>query len=110
MLTLGTDLGGSTFSRRQFLHIGALGLGGLTWADVLRQQALANARRRPKSVILVFLAGGMSHIDTYDLKPDAPVEFRGELRPIRTNVPGLDICELLPRQARMMDKFALVRD
>ncbi len=110
MLTLGTDLGDTAFSRRQFLSIGGLGLSGLTWADLLRQQAQANTRQRPKSVILVFLAGGMSHIDTYDMKPHAPVEFRGDLSPMRTNVPGIDICELLPQQARMMDKFALVRD
>lgn len=106
MLTLGN----ATVSRRQFLRIGGLGATGLTWADVLRQRALAKTSERPKSVIMVFLAGGMSHIDTYDMKPAAPVEFRGDLRPIRTNVPGIDICESLVGQARMMDKFAIVRD
>ena len=58
---------------------------------------------------MVFLHGGPSHLDTYDMKPDAPVEFRGEFRPIHTNVPGIDICELMPRQAQIMDKLAILR-
>jgi hypothetical protein len=58
---------------------------------------------------MVYLPGGPSHIDLYDMKPAAPVEVRGEFRPIRTNVPGLDICELMPRQARIADKFAIIR-
>ncbi len=96
--------------RRDFLRIGSLGL-GLTLADVLRLRAQAPAEKpqRRKSVILVWLGGGPSHMDTYDMKPDAPVEYRGEFKPIRTKVPGLDICELLPRQAQITDKLAIVR-
>src|SRR5215467_1224544 len=97
-------------SRRDFLRVGALGLGGLTMPDLFRLQAQAPAREKtPRAVIMVCLAGGPSHIDMYDLKPDAPAEFRGEFRPIRTNVPGFDICEHLPLQARIADKLALVR-
>lgn len=109
------QLQGERVTRRNFLQIGTLGLGGLTLADLLRLSAAASQQRdmprpRPKSVIMIWLYGGPSHIDTYDLKPDAPPEYRGEFKPIRTNVPGFDICELLPLQARIVDKFALVRN
>jgi hypothetical protein len=98
-------------SRRRFFQIGALGLGGLTLADLLRLQARGAVQEsgRPKSVIMVYLPGGPSHIDTYDMKPDAPVEIRGEFRPIRTNVPGIDVCELMPLQTRIADKLAIIR-
>jgi hypothetical protein len=96
-------------SRRQFLRAGALGLGGLTLADLLRLRAQGLARRSARSVIMVCLAGGPSHIDTYDLKPNAPADVRGDFKPVRTNVPGLDVCELFPRQAQIADKLALVR-
>jgi uncharacterized protein (DUF1501 family) len=97
-------------SRRAFFQIGALGLGGLTLADLLRLPAHgAGHADTGKSIVMVYLPGGPSHIDMYDMKPDAPVEIRGEFRPIRTNVPGIDICELMPLQARIADKFALVR-
>jgi hypothetical protein len=95
-------------SRRDFLQAGALGLGGLTLADTLRLRAQGNGRR-PRSVIMIWLAGGPSHIDMYDLKPDAPIEYRGEFKPIKTKVPGFDICELMPLQAQITDKLALVR-
>jgi hypothetical protein len=95
-------------SRRDFFKVGALGLGGLTLADVLRARAAAPGRTLPRSVIMVYLPGGPSHLDLYDLKPDAPVEIRGEFKPIRTNVPGVDICELLPLQAQIADKYAIV--
>jgi hypothetical protein len=99
-------------SRRNFLKLGALGLGGLTLADLLRLKArgAVNPRGSSKAVIYVYLWGGPSHIDTYDMKPDAPVEYRGEFKTIRTNVPGFDICELLPLQAQIADKLALVRN
>src|SRR5438105_5331847 len=99
-------------SRRDFLKVGALSVGGLTLADLLRLRAAGSTRAasRGKAVIMVYLNGGPSHIDLYDLKPDAPVEYRGEFRPIRTNVPGFDICELMPRQARIADKLAIVRN
>ena len=97
-------------SRREFLKVGALSVGGLTLADLLRAKAHANAPTRTKSIIMVYLNGGPSHMDMYDLKPDAPVEYRGEFRPIRTNVPGMDICEHLPMQARIADKFSIIRN
>ncbi len=97
-------------SRRDFLRVGALGLGGLTLADVLRLRGQGGeGQPTPRAVIMVCLAGGPSHLDMYDLKPDAPAEFRGEFRPIRSNVPGFDLCEHLPLQARIADKLALVR-
>ena len=97
-------------TRREFLKLGALAVGGLTLAEVLRSQAHANAPTAPKSIIMIYLNGGPSHMDMYDLKPDAPVEYRGEFQPIRTNVPGMDICEHLPMQARIADKFAIIRN
>lgn len=98
-------------ARRDFLRIGALGLGGLTLPDVLRLRAeqAGPAQSAHKAVIMVYLPGGPSHIDMYDMKPDAPAEYRGEFSPIRTNVPGLDICELMPKQAALADKFSVVR-
>src|SRR5262249_12432014 len=98
-------------SRRDFLRIGALGLGGLTLADLLRLRAEGNVRADSahNAGIMVYLPGGRSHIDMYDLKPDAPAEYRGEFRPIRTNVPGIDICELMPQQAKIADRFAILR-
>ena len=99
-------------TRRSFLQVGALCAGGLTLAGTLRQNAAAaqvGLPVRKKSVIQIWLAGGPSHIDMYDLKPDAPAEVRGEFRPIATNVPGIDIGEHLPMQAKVMDKLAIVR-
>jgi len=97
-------------NRREFLKLGALAVGGLTLADLLRSKARASAPTSPKAIIMVYLNGGPSHMDMYDLKPDAPVEYRGEFQPIRTNVPGMDICEHLPMQARIADKFAIIRN
>src|SRR3954470_16459894 len=98
-------------SRRDFLRLGALAAGGLTLADLLRLRAAGAVQPRSahKAVIMVYLPGGPSHIDMYDLKPDAPAEYRGEFRPTRTNVPGIDVCELMPRQAALADKFAILR-
>jgi hypothetical protein len=98
-------------SRRTFLKVGTLAIGGLSLAGLLRQRAAAKpgTSARRKSVILIWLAGGPSHIDMYDLKPNAPAEFRGEFKPIATNVTGIQIGEHLPRQARIMDKLAVVR-
>src|SRR5262245_40439281 len=97
-------------SRRELLQVGALGFGGLTLAGLLRHEARAStAPRRPKSVIYVVLDGGISHIDTWDLKPDAPAEYRGAFKPISTKLTGVQICELMPRQAAMMDRLALLR-
>jgi hypothetical protein len=94
-------------SRRDFLRIGALSAGGLTLADVWRLRAETGAA--PKSVIMVYLPGGPSHIDMYDLKPDAPREYRGDFNPIQTNVPGIQVCEHMPLHAKIADKFAIVR-
>src|SRR5688572_23683444 len=97
-------------SRREFLRVGGLGLAGLTMADLLRHEALGKtARWRPKSVIYIVLAGGPSHIDTWDPKPEAPSEYRGEFATIPTRLPGVGFCELFPRQAAMLDKLALLR-
>ena len=97
-------------SRREFMRIGGLAFGGLSLADVLRLQASSPAKPgRQKSVIMIWLRGGPSHIDSYDMKPDAPQEIRGEFNPIRTNVPGIQLCEYMPRQARIMDKLAILR-
>src|SRR5262249_22537639 len=97
-------------TRRDFLRVGALGLGGLTLADLLRLRASGAPRTRQKAVIFVYLFGGPSHVDTYDMKPDAPAEVRGEFKPIQTSVPGFDICELMPLQAKIAHKMALVRN
>src|SRR5271166_4267059 len=91
-------------SRRRFLKVGALGIAGLTLPHLLRARAEQPSRGNHKSVILIWLAGGPSHIDMYDLKPDAPAEVCGEFKPIDTNVPGIRIGEHLPRQAKIMDR------
>jgi hypothetical protein len=96
-------------SRRSWLRIGGLALGGLALSDILRAEAASGVRNPAKGIIMVLLPGGPTHLDMYDLKPDAPVEIRGEFRPIATKVPGLDICELMPRLAGMADKLTLIR-
>lgn len=96
-------------NRRDFLKVGALGLGGLGLADLLRLQATAGSGKKPRAVIMICLAGGPSHIDMYDLKPDAAADYRGEFKPIKTVISGFDICEHMPMQARITDKLALVR-
>src|SRR5438552_445215 len=99
-------------SRRGFLKVGFLGLAGLTLADHLRLKAAAAeaGRQTPDTaVILIWLGGGPSHLDMYDLKPDAPVEFRGEFKEIATNVPGIRVGEHLPLEAKLMDKMTVVR-
>ena len=97
-------------TRRSFLKIGGLALGGLSLPQVLRaQQQSGSGRPAHKSVIMIFLAGGPPHQDMWDLKPDAPSEVRGEFRPIKTNVSGIEICELFPGMARIMDKLAIIR-
>ena len=101
---------GRAFTRRSFLQVGTFALGGLTLAEMLRQQALSGTTaKRPKSALLIHLSGGPSHLDMYDMKPEAPAEYRGEFSPIRTNVPGMEICELMPRQAKIADQFAILR-
>ncbi|MFO0803370.1 MAG: DUF1501 domain-containing protein [Gemmataceae bacterium] len=94
--------------RRSFLQIGSLALGGINLPQLLRAEE-ATGRTRHKSVIMIFLSGGPPHQDMVDLKMDAPVDIRGEFKPIRTKVPGLDICEHLPKLAASMDKYAVIR-
>ena len=99
-------------SRRSFLEAGSLALGGLTLADLLRARAQAKTigqEPADTSVILIWLQGGPSHMETYDMKPEAPAEYRGALRPIPTVVPGMEVCELLPLHAQVADRFTLVR-
>src|SRR5215212_10292288 len=93
-------------SRRDFLRVGALAPIGFSLANLL---AAERAGARAKSVILVYLGGGLSHHDSFDLKPDAPEEIRGKYKPISTNVTGLKIGELLPNMAKTMDKVCLIR-
>jgi hypothetical protein len=97
------------FSRRSFLRAGALGLGGFGLSDLLRLRAQAGELDPQTSVIFVWLPGGPPHTETYDMKPDAPRDYRGEFQPIATNVPGLDVCEFLPRHARMAHQYNIVR-
>lgn len=96
-------------ARRNFLKIGGLALGGASLPDILRAEARQKIGSSHKAVIMVFLPGGPSHQDILDLKPDAPSEIRGEFKPIPTNVPGLQICEHLPKLAKMMDKCTVIR-
>ncbi|HWB09714.1 MAG TPA: DUF1501 domain-containing protein [Pirellulales bacterium] len=99
-------------SRRSFLRIGGLAMGtmgSLNLGELLRAEEAAGKRRSHKAVIMVYLSGGLSHHDSFDMKPGAPAEVRGEFKPIATNVPGVEICELLPRTAAMLDKFAVIR-
>src|SRR5579875_2096309 len=93
-------------TRRDFLHAGALAPLGLGLAGL---QALGASRDRDVNCIMLFLVGGPSQLDTWDMKPDAPSEIRGPFRPIATNVPGLQVSEVFPRLATMMDRVALVR-
>src|SRR4051812_23858716 len=98
-------------SRRSFLQAGALGLGGLTLVDLLklRAQGAIDPRAADKAVILIWLSGGPGHMETWDPKPQAPVEYRGPFGAIDTNVAGVQFGELLPLQARLMDKLAVLR-
>ena len=96
-------------SRRSFLQIGSLGVAGLTLPELFRAEAAAGTRSSHKSVILIYLVGGPPHQDMFDLKPDAPKEIAGPWKPIATNVTGIQICEALPRLARIMDKLVVVR-
>src|SRR5438876_3579459 len=98
-------------SRRSFLKIGALGIGAssLTLADIFRTEARVNTTSRPKSVINIFLGGGPPHQDMWDIKTEAPKEIRGEFKPIATTVNGIQIGEVFPKIARIMEKFAIIR-
>ncbi|MBT5019307.1 DUF1501 domain-containing protein [Planctomicrobium sp.] len=96
-------------NRRDFFTIGATGIAGLSLPNLLRAEALAGAKATGKSIINIYLAGGPTHLDTFDLKPKAPKEFRGEFSPIATKASGVEICELFPNLASHGDKIAIVR-
>jgi hypothetical protein len=99
-------------SRRDFLRLGAFALGGMGIGNLLGLRAAAKETGRSMpdtSVIFLWLPGGPPHLETYDPKPDAPAEYRGEFRHIKTNVSGMEVCELLPLHAKVADKFALIR-
>lgn len=110
---------GWSLSRRAIVRAGAIGLGGLTLPGLLQLERYAHAQKlstqsqpprgKAKSAILLFLSGGPAHQDMFDLKPEAPEEIRGTFAPIDTRVSGIQICEHLPRMARLADKFAIVR-
>lgn len=113
MLRIGLNSSGrycDGFSRRSFLQLGMAGMGTLGLADVQRARAASSGSSNKKtSIILVWLDGGPGHMDMYDMKPEAPAEYRGLWNPIPTNVPGIEITELYPRQAKIADKFSIVR-
>lgn len=96
-------------TRRGFLRVGGMAAGGLTLAQLMAIEAKAGSGNSHKSVINIYLPGGPSHIDMFDPKPDAPSDYRGDFHPIGTNVAGIQLSELFPRMARMMDKFAVIR-
>src|SRR5258706_10455854 len=91
-------------TRREVLTIGALGVGGIALPDILRAEAQQGIRQSKKAIIMIYMCGAPPHQDMFDLKPDAPAEIRGDFQPIATNVAGIQICEHLPRLARIMDK------
>ena len=95
--------------RREFLRVGTLALGGLTLPHLLQLRAAAGTGQRNTSVILFWMWGGPSQLETYDMKPAAPSEYRGPLRPIATSVPGLQICEYMPLQAQIAERFSIIR-
>jgi hypothetical protein len=96
-------------SRRDFLRIGGLAVGGLALPDLLRAEAAQGTRASHKAVIMIFMTGGPPHQDMYDLKTEAPAEIRGPFRPIATKVPGIQVCEHLPRIAGLMDMLVPIR-
>lgn len=100
------------YSRRSFLQLGMAGMGALTLPQILQAKEASSptgSSSKNTSIILVWLDGGPGHMDMYDMKPEAPAEYRGLWNPIRTNVPGMEITELYPLQAKVADKFSIVR-
>src|SRR5881396_990680 len=99
-------------TRRSFLQVGSAGLAGLALPALMKLQAAGAIEERQAKIrncITIFLVGSPGHLDTWDMKPDAPAEVRGKFKPIATNVPGIQICEHFPLMARMIDKVALIR-
>src|SRR3954463_15468281 len=96
-------------SRRDFLKIGGLSMGGLSLPQLLKAEDLSGIRKSHKAVIMIYLVGAPPHQDMFDLKMDAPSEIRGPYRPMRTNVPGIEISEHMPLCAKIMDKLVPIR-
>src|SRR4051794_25563582 len=96
-------------SRRDFLRVGGLGLCGVGALDVLRAHATPGVTAKAKHMIVCWLGGGPPHLDMFDMKPDAPEEYRGQWKPIRTNVVGLQIGELMPELAKRADRYTVIR-
>ena len=97
--------------RRDFLRIGGASLCGVSLLDVLRAQSQAAGAPAPKAkqMIVCWMAGGPPHTDMFDMKPDSGTDYKGEFRPIKTNLPGLDVCELMPSLAKVADKYTVIR-
>lgn len=96
-------------SRRDFLRIGGLALGGCTLRDLLAAEAQAGIQKSHKAVIMIYLVGGPPHQDMWDMKPEAPTEIAGPMRPTATNVPGIEVCDLFPQLAQRADRYAIIR-
>lgn len=96
-------------SRRSFLKIGGMVMGGISLPELLRAEERGGVGQSHKAIINIFLPGGPPHQDMWDIKVEAATAFRGEFRPIKTNVPGIEICELFPKLANMMDKLVPIR-
>jgi len=113
MLTIRSNPSGGRFcdgiSRRDFLRIGGLAMGGLGLPQILRAESASGVRKSPKSIIMIYMAGAPPHQDIFDLKMDAPLEYRGPYKPISTNVPGIQISEHMPYCAKIMDKLVPIR-
>src|SRR5438552_8299456 len=105
------DFRRGALSRRQLLQVGAAGVLGLSLPQWLRAEAKGRGsfKARAKAVVLLHQYGGPSQFETFDLKPDAPAEIRGDFKPIPSKLPGVPVCELLPRTAQVMDKVCLIR-
>ncbi len=95
--------------RRKFMQIGLMGLSGLSLADLLRLESRAAKRSSPRSVILIWQHGGPSQLDTFDMKPAAPAEYRGPYSPISSALPSVPVCELMPYHAKVLDKVNVIR-
>lgn len=96
-------------NRRDFLRIGGMSLCGVSLLDVLRAQAVGKPGAKAKQMICVWMAGGPPHTDMFDMKPDSPADYKGEFKPIKSKLPGLDVCELMPNLARIADKYTIIR-
>ena len=99
----------NSLDRRSFLTLGALPPLGMALPQLLNAGQSSTPARQDVSIILFFMAGGPSHIDMYDMKPDQPAEIRGPFTPIETNLPGLSVCDLMPRHAAIADKLSVIR-